>query len=141
MYDSNYATFWKRQNCGANTKSMVTRAGGRKEGLGREQRIFREINILALAPGIAVPEQSCSPNPILISFTNKKAEIQSSSSNCKSLVPSKSCCHSRGAPLGDPCPPPCHGCIPHYSCYSGYLLLLLTATSALAMAPPTCKQG
>ena len=53
LYDSNYMTFWKRQNCGDNKKiivDQVPRIGrwGCLEWIGRSQKIFRAGKILCM---------------------------------------------------------------------------------------------
>ena len=49
LYDSNYMTFWKRQNCGDSKKTSGFQGLGGKEGwVGGAQRTFRAVKLLCM---------------------------------------------------------------------------------------------
>ena len=49
MYDSNYTTFWKRQNCGDSKKISGCQGLGSREGcIGGSQRNFKAVNYSVL---------------------------------------------------------------------------------------------
>ena len=50
LYDSNYMTFWQRQNYGDNKKiSYCQEGGGKEKRIGRAQRNFRAAETIPYA--------------------------------------------------------------------------------------------